>query len=254
MKILPAELGPPSEPTTRRHQPPPVDSDKGWQNFRSCLRWDFGFTCGFCLLHETDYSPSIGAAGTGQMSIEHHIPQSADPALRNQYANCLYACTSCNRARSRMPVVDGMGRRLLEPSRDAWGEHFFLDGSRIRPRDGNIDASYTWEAYDIDAPDKIERRRFRSKLYADRLPLFAQAPDKIERVLAKAEQYRDTDREIFYILLDGLEELRQSMKKARTELSWYPSVPPDAPTSCRCTEAIHHSLPSGLARQMIDLP
>lgn len=255
MRILPPELKPPKEPTTRRHSPRTATGRRGYQNFLSCLRWDFGFTCPFCLLHELDYSLKIGAAGSRQMSIEHHVPQSAQSAKRNKYSNCLYACMLCNRARSNKPVIDRSGRRLLNPSESAWEDHFVWDECRIRPRKGDVDALYTHETYDIDAPDKVERRRFRRDFYMDRLPLFSRATeDKIERLLAMASQCLDTDRDLFYLLIDAFIELRKTREKARKELSWYPAIPPDAPSLCRCENTENHSLPPELARQMVELP
>jgi len=87
MNLLPPELSPPEEPTVHRHQPKPAKGERGFQSYRSCLRWNFGFTCAFCLLHETDFSPKFGVVGTGQMSIEHFVPQSFDPEL-NRWSVC----------------------------------------------------------------------------------------------------------------------------------------------------------------------
>ena len=78
--------------------------------------------------------------------------------------------------------------------------------------------------------------------------------DKIERLLAMASQCLDTDRDLFYLLIDAFIELRKTREKARKELSWYPAIPPDAPSSCRCENTENHSLPPELARQMVELP
>lgn len=250
MKILPAELKPPKEPTRHRHQPNPTNN---YRLFLPCLRCEFGFTCAFCLLHEMDFSLKIGAAGTGQMSVEHLWPQSTHPSKKNQYSNCIYACTCCNRSRSTSPVIDRHGNRLLNPSHDTWSDHFIWDDCKIRPREGDIHAAYTHETYDIDEPKKVARRKFRKELYSDRLPLFVDAAGKIERLLAKANRYRDEDRDLCHILMETIREFRRRMKKASSELSWYPAVPPDAPSHCRCNNP-QFSLPPGLAVQMIDLP
>src|SRR5437879_2619929 len=98
--MLPPQTHPPNEPIRRRHSPPRL----AYEEYRSCLRWEFGFTCAFCLLHEADFVEE-GARGTGLMWIEHHVAQSADPALVDTYENCFYACRYCNGARRIAPVV-----------------------------------------------------------------------------------------------------------------------------------------------------
>ncbi len=186
------------------------------------------------------------------MTVEHHVPQSHDPGKRNEYSNCLYACRFCNRARSNKPVVDDAGRRLLDPSRDSWGDHFFLSEGEIHLRKGGENAAYTHQAYDLDDPRKVERRRFRREHHEKRQRLCRSA-EEMERLLAKASDYRDADRDGFYELIDTAAELRQCIKISFEELSWYAAIPVDAPSSCRCGDTKCHSLPPGLARQMIDL-
>ncbi len=63
MRTLPRQTQPPATPIERRHAPAPGRYD----SFRPCLRWDFGFTCAFCLLHEADLAEH-GTEGTGLMS------------------------------------------------------------------------------------------------------------------------------------------------------------------------------------------
>ncbi len=252
MKVLPPELSPPLQPTAHRHQPEPAEGERGYKSFLSCLRWDFGFTCALCLLHETDFSPKLGAAGSGQMSIEHYMPQSIEPGLRNEYSNCLYACRRCNSARARKPVVDASGRRLLNPAKDTWAKHFILQSCELRPREQDLDAVYTYEAYDLNAPPKVARRRHRKKLWEDRWSLIEEAPDQIDLLLAEAERNRDTKRA--RKLTEAARSLRQGLRNAQEELGWYPAVPPDAPAHCRCGDENHHTLPAELEIQMVDLP
>ncbi len=255
MKILPPELTPPTECISHSHEPNPAEGKQGYQAYLPCLRWDFGFTCAFCLLHETDLSPKVGAAKTGQMSIEHHTPKSTEPSKKNRYSNCLYACTRCNTARATRPTVNATGKRLLNPAKVAWSEHFSLnEKSEIHPRKRNADARYTHDVYDLNEPKKVARRRHRKEFYNDRLPLFSETSKKIRRLFDKAVKYQDRDPELFDIVIEAIGDYRDRLKTARLELSSYPAIPPDAPSECRCSNAEHHSLPPGLARQMIDLP
>src|SRR5438552_905085 len=103
MNVLPLQTRPPTEAVARGHAPP----RGGFNSYRRCLRWEFGFTCAFCLLHEADLV-DWGASGSGLMTIEHRVPQS-DPAvgaaLADDYGNCFYACRYCNRSRGVAPLV-----------------------------------------------------------------------------------------------------------------------------------------------------
>src|SRR5690349_1008078 len=103
MKILPPQTLPPNARIERRHQPEGVTGRYGYRAYRACLRWEFGFTCAFCLLHEADLAP-FGAEGLGVMTIEHFVPVSVDEEKAGEYRNCYYACRLCNQSRSNAPV------------------------------------------------------------------------------------------------------------------------------------------------------
>lgn len=87
MKIVPPELRPWRSPFVRRHSPPLATGDQGYPEYRQCLRWEFGFTCSFCLCHEADLALD-GAEGTGITQTEHWIPVSKDKSKINDYRNC----------------------------------------------------------------------------------------------------------------------------------------------------------------------
>src|SRR5262249_26671335 len=87
--------------------------DRAYEQFRPCLRWEFSFTCPFCLLHEAQVCPA-GAAASSQYWIEHLSPQSERPELRNVYSNLVHACRRCNLARRYRPSVDSRKPRLLD--------------------------------------------------------------------------------------------------------------------------------------------
>src|SRR4051812_19451819 len=104
----------------RRHTPSP---SKDYRAYRACLRWEFGFSCAFCLLHEADIV-AAGTEGWGVMAIEHFVPQSHAPDLVNVYSNCFYVCTLCNSARGDRPNQAPDGANLLNPCDDPWNELF----------------------------------------------------------------------------------------------------------------------------------
>jgi hypothetical protein len=158
MKILPTRTAPPDAPVKRRHAPRPG----AYKSYRACLRWDFGFTCAFCLLHEADLT-EFGVERQGLTTIEHRILRSVDHALENEYANCYYACRFCNGARSTRAVTSPNGHRLLDPCADVWADHFIAAGDRLLPREGDADAAYTHETYNIDDRRRQVRRRARAE-------------------------------------------------------------------------------------------
>ena len=88
---LPAVTLPPREAIKRRHAPKKAEWEGGYHAYLPCLRWEFGFTCAFCLLHERDFAPE-GATRLGVFTIEHMIPQKIYSKAKNDYRNCFYAC------------------------------------------------------------------------------------------------------------------------------------------------------------------
>jgi hypothetical protein len=130
MKILPLQTLPPQKKVERRHAPPETTGRYGYREYRSCLRWEFGFTCAFCLLHEGDLA-DLGAEGMGLTWIEHFLPASLDAEKVNEYENCFYTCPFCNRSRGTAPAVDEKGRKLINPCSHAWAERFFRRRSSL---------------------------------------------------------------------------------------------------------------------------
>lgn len=174
MKILPGVTQPWRAQIARRHTPQP----SGYWRYRPCLRWEFGFTCAFCLLHEVDFAP-LGVERLGVMQIEHFTPQSLDPALRDLYGNCFYICRLCNRARQNAPNRDPRGRgKLLNPCERSWSDAFTVVNDELLPRDSSDpDAAYTWEAYDLSDPNKTMRRRNRREAIEKRRAFLGWARD-----------------------------------------------------------------------------
>lgn len=251
MKILPEVLHPPARPTARRHEPVPAGGESGYQQYRACLRWDFGFTCPFCLLHESDLLPTgTGVDGSGLTSIEHRALQRDVPERRNDYGNCLYACRYCNRARSTRLEQDALGSRLLDPTREAWASHFSSGEDTLKPRDGDRDAHYTCDAYDLNDARKVQMRRNRREWWEDRRALLREGPSTLNALLTEAG--RSTP-ERAASLLSLAEGVRRFILGCRDELEQWAAIPVDAPSQCRCGSTEHQSLPEGLAVQMVDV-
>lgn len=81
----------PTVPHDRKHGP---DGYTSYASFRDWLRDEFTFRCVYCLHREQWYSRS------GTFDIEHFEPVSVNPNGKCVYTNLLYACTTCNTAKS----------------------------------------------------------------------------------------------------------------------------------------------------------
>lgn len=244
MKTLPVRTLPATTAVERRHTP----RHGAFASYRSCLRWEFGFSCAFCLTHESDLVEH-GVEGTGLMSIEHHVPQSRDPAgvHVDEYANCYYACRFCNRSRGAEPNVDAIGQRLLDPCRDAWGAHFTTTDDRLEPRPNDGDAARTHRVYDLDDPRKRLMRRHREDVLKEAFRILRGGPQRLRRLLDAAARPMMPDRGA---LLEAAEDLRSLMGRAKRDVERFSAIPTDAEAACRCSTSEACSLPPFLETQV----
>lgn len=147
---------------THRHSPP---SRNGYSEYRQCARWDFGFSCAFCLVHESDillFSESLEELK--RETIEHKILQSDDRDASYQYTNCFYACFWCNRVdRWKTPLVrESDNATLLDPVSTPWASVYSRSGSRLTLiATESIDAVYTDKTYNPNNPKKVFFRKTR---------------------------------------------------------------------------------------------
>ncbi len=249
MRILSPTTEPPKKPLPRRHSP---RSAGHWASYRDCLRWDFGFTCCFCLLHEADLFGGRPGEGLGGSTVEHRVPRSIDATLANDYANCLYACRYCNTARSATPICDG-NRRLLDPTVDAWGDHFSMVNDYLLPREPEGSSGYTHANYRLDDERKVRRRRMRRELISDRIALLSDINAKTKRLLQLAEELGKYDFSAVTTVLEVARTIRSETRRTIEDLALYAVIPADAPKTCRC-QIQELTVPEGLAEQFLDIP
>lgn len=244
MKILPPVMRPWSARIDRRHSPPSTPGRESYRRFRQCLRWEFGFTCPFCLCHEADLALDC-AEGSGLTQIEHWIPISSDPGRAGDYKNCFYICRYCNRARSAAPIaVEGGEGRLLSPCSDIWQESFSLAGDELEPRRDDTAAAYTLATYDLNDPRKTARRRRRRKVIRARLAFIEQAERARERLLEKGIRNREPE------LVDLAGLLEQALRRAWQDLERFRVVPADAQCPCACGDEELCEIPDVLREQI----
>jgi hypothetical protein len=245
VRILPPRLAPWRIAIERRHRPPSSQGRYGYRSYRQCLRWEFGFTCPFCLCHESDFAPR-GAEGLGVTQIEHFLPVSNGAESTNDYVNCFYICRYCNRDRSTAPTIDPKdGRRLLNPCADVWEEHFRPEGDTLEPKVENSDASYTHAVYDLDDPRKVELRRFRRETIEECLRLIEHGQKVLDRLLERALQTREA------MLIDEAKIIEDALRRAWQELESFKVVPRDARSSCPCDEEELYEVPQALQQQTL---
>lgn len=228
-KVLPSVAHPLTVPVERRHAPSSAaDHPRAYESFRPCLRWEFAFSCAFCLLHEAQVCPA-GAVGSSQFWIEHVEPQSERPDLRNVYGNVVYACRRCNLARRARPRANMRGRCLLDPCRDAWATHFRHDGDQLVAL--TPDGEYTSEAYDINAPAKVTLRRDRREAIDESLHVLATVPDLLEQLMARIDFQPGSEQRM---RLEIAEQLHKALATARRTLVQLSAIPDDASEDCAC--------------------
>jgi hypothetical protein len=241
MTILPLRTAPWTRRIDRTHRPRAASGRYGYRAYRRCLRWEFGFSCAFCLLHEADLSEH-GTEGTGLTSVEHFSPVSTEAGATNVYENCFYCCRFCNGSRAAQPVRD-RGRQLLDPCRHIWADHFFLsDDDRLLPRAGDRDADYTAAVYDLNEPRKVAMRRLRRERLAEWTSLLSEGPELIDELLRSVAQEPRSSRTA--ARLQAAEKLRRCMTLAAQELERYRVIPADVPNRCRCRPAVPLTLPA----------
>lgn len=213
---LPPQTHPSDRALARRHRPRDVVTK--YAVFRDCLRWDFGFTCAICLLHECDIV-RYGIEGWAVSTAEHIVPRSHDKSLTGTYTNLLYICRLCNGARSDSDLCDDLGHRLLDPTADVWGHHFQLQGDLLLPT--TPDAEYTLDVYAINDPRKVKLRRTRRESICRLLSLLSAASTRAQAV-------------------DTRPAAEAEIACIRQLLHPYSWIPEDAPTTCRCGKKKHY--------------
>jgi hypothetical protein len=247
MKILPPVTTPWRKRISRRHTPKQYRGKKAYRSYVPCLRWEFGFSCAFCLCHEADLA-AYGAKGSGVLQVEHFFLQSAQPGLRSSYENCFYICRFCNEARGAAPITDIHERQLINPCDRAWGEAFSVRRDRFvlhQPEDG--DAAYTRESYELNDPRKTTSRKLRRLTIGKRLRFLARTQELEDKLLDRIEQGRGTVEDV-----DTAWAIFTSRRNAFEDLKRFRAVPEDSDRPCACTS--NPQLSPALAGQTLKMP
>ncbi len=243
MRVLPERTVLPTEILVRTHAPP----GGKYTTFRNCCRWDFGFTCALCFLHEADLAEE-GAEGTGLLWIQHVAAQATHRDKADDYTNCLFSCRYCNNGRRSIPQLDpDTGAVLLDPTAIAWGSVFDIEPTgTLSERDGaDRNPVYTRRTYSLDDPRKAKLRTRRAKWFAELRKCEDDVIAVVPGLLAMAETVQDlAEKET---LERAAAAILEAYELAYAEIERYRAVPADAPSRCRCTS--DRTLPKWLALQ-----
>ena len=242
-KIMPPVTLPWNQAILRRHQPPPSEYTRS----RDCLRWEFGFSCAFCLLHESDLS-ALGVEGLGIIQIEHFAPQSRHPERINEYSNLFLICRLCNVARGAMENLGPDGSMLLDPCTVTWDEHFQVVNNRLLPVGGDPDAIYTCETYNFNDSRKVKGRRLRRVVIEECLAFVQDVQGDHTRLLDQAEDQEDPK------CVELAKRLHRMWTLVREELLRFQAIPLDSKTPCFCDEPRACALPKVLEEQIFPMP
>jgi len=207
----------------REHSPKRRRGRRGYRKFVPCLRWEFGFFCSVCLLHERDFKIH-GTVGSGMMTVEHIIPVSEDPSKVNDYGNCLYVCRFCNTSRGALS-----GEHLLSPDKHEWARAFWLVSDKLIPREGEQgdSALRTIGAYDLNDPRKVVMRLDRRELITDKRELVENMPGLEQELTDRAAKTGDP------VYLEGASKLRRAYTLAIRDLLRLLLIPEDV-SECSC--------------------
>ncbi len=216
--------------------------------YRSCLRWEFGFTCAFCLLHEALIAPE-GAKGSARFWIEHLERQETHPDLAHDYDNVVYSCRRCNIARGKSPRCDADGRQLLDPCAQPWSEHFRIHGDCIESI--TADGEYTRNTYDINSPEKQRLRINQRETLVESLAILRDGPGLLRELSRDLDELPFERQQLRHKVM---EQLHRNIKGARANLQRLHVIPADRDEACRCETNQEHRVPTWLHEQCLELP
>jgi len=136
-----------TRPHIRKHGPAKYPR---WEHYRDWLRDEFDFVCVYCLRRE------VWERKRAQWVVEHLVPRAKAPELELEYTNLVYACVSCNSAKSAHDIPD--------PCRHAYDDLVFVtDDGCIHPRTPY--GKFLIRSGALDAPDATRWRKETIRLF-----------------------------------------------------------------------------------------
>lgn len=104
-----------------------IEQRSSYRDYKEDLRIDFYFSCAYCSMTEVE------AMGIG-FDIDHYLPKSTDPDLKNDYNNLMWACQKCNLYKGSYKPDNHdlkIGNYVLRPDVHDPANHFELEGMNL---------------------------------------------------------------------------------------------------------------------------
>ena len=244
MQLLPPVIRPPAEATTKRHEPRPGSP----QSYLSCLRWDYGFTCPFCLTHESDWEFSLS-----QTPHVVHWGTPSAPETSSDYRMTLFSCRLCNQERVIQNASGLGGERLLSPDEVGWAQHFRPKQDRLVPVAGDSDAAYTHARFRLDDAEKVAHRRNRREILHTSLAIAERGRELLDNLLDAVRGVPDPESSA-PPPVQSIRLVMRMLVPANHQAAAYVAVPPDGATECSCDGVPELELPAWLEEQTTDFP
>ena len=210
-------------PLPRRHNP---RAARPYKEYRACLRLEFTFTCVYCLSTESE----VGAGEAyGGFEIDHFKPKGRRDfrRFRNVYANLLWACAACNRAKGdAWPSQEELqrGMRFIEPCSEPMGAHLEIAGDRVTVVAESTAGDYTITEINLNSRQHVMRRQKRRD-FANHFALL-QAHCEVAEREAMGNPANDG-------ALAQLKRIQRELEELRAKTT--PGTRPwDAPEGCSC--------------------
>jgi hypothetical protein len=137
---------------------------------------------------------------------------------------------------------------LLDPCADCWGDHFELVNDEMIPRDGDGNAAFTSDAYDLLDPRKTRSRFERRQAVDEAWRVVRAVPGLVEQLERRAVEQGDEDGSLF----KAIRELLAAYGGAERQLQHFVPVPLDSrECECECFGA-SATLPAFLVEQLVE--
>ncbi|MBI3097159.1 MAG: hypothetical protein HYY93_02775 [Planctomycetes bacterium] len=124
-----------------------------------------------------------------------------------------------------------------------------MEGVELLPNEGDPDASYTYEAYDLGDLKKLSDKRSRERTVSNALDAIRDTSEYIRKLQERARHQPPEQAKLSLTCAAKLERLRNMILD---QVRRYQPVPIDAPTACRCGPMAFR-LPEYLEQQCLDI-
>lgn len=170
----------------------------------------------------------------GGFEIEHFKPKGRREFRkeRNRYTNLLWACRSCNGAKSDhwpSPEEEKAGYRFVDPTKEGLGEYVEVRGDRAIALGGNRAGEYVIDTINLNSKVHIQRRQKRLDRIRKLETLHALV--SIQKKKLKEGGFSESVRSTLQASVEQAESQIDSIKRSIDG-----RAPWDVPSGCLCQQ------------------